>query len=121
SAVLPVPSCPLSLLPHAITVPLLSSARLWLAPAAIALTPDNPLTCTGTERRFVVPSPSWPEELLPHAITVPSTSRARLCLPPAATAATYCRPLTGTGRSLSDSNEPLPSWRRRFCPQASAL
>ena len=100
---------------------MLSSARLWSAAAAIALTPDRPLTCTGMERSCVVPSPSCPDELLPHAITVPSASSARLCLPPAATAVTNCRPLTGTGRSLSDSNDPSPSWRKRFCPQASAL
>jgi hypothetical protein len=33
------PSWPLSLAPHAQTVPLLLSARQWVLPAAVALTP----------------------------------------------------------------------------------
>src|SRR5947209_8842765 len=43
----PLPSCPTSFDPHALTVPLLSSARLKPPPAAIATTSLRPLTGTG--------------------------------------------------------------------------
>src|ERR1019366_287323 len=45
---LPIPSCPLSLLPHAIAVPFASSARLWAPPAATAVTLERPSTSIGT-------------------------------------------------------------------------
>ena len=119
--VLPVPSCPLSLSPQAITVPFGISARLWLAPAAIALTPEMPVTATGTSRVVVLPSPSWPKPLLPQDITMPLASSARLWRPPAETEVTNLRLLTGVGRSLSALAVPVPSWRYRFWPHATAL
>src|SRR3712207_4790474 len=59
------------LLPHAQTEPSWRSARVWPRPAATAVTPSRPLTCTGPARSAYVPSPSCPEPLAPHAHTLP--------------------------------------------------
>src|SRR5207247_8038792 len=79
--VVPSPSWPAALLPHATTAPLDFSASTWPASlaAAIAMTPlpgPRPLTWTGVSRCVVVPSPSLPSSLLPHANTVPSDFNA---------------------------------------------
>lgn len=66
-------ACPWSLCPQATTVPLDLRARLWLLPAAIAVTPDKP---AGT------PNAS------PQARTVPSPLSARACRAPTAIAPT---------------------------------
>src|SRR5947209_7257685 len=101
-AFVPSPSCPFSLTPQALTEPLLSRARLWLAPAEMALTSLSPLTATPTLLFVVVPLPSWPKAFSPQAMTEPLLSRARLNseLGPAAMATTPLSPLTGTGTVL---------------------
>src|SRR4029077_8414588 len=96
----PLPRSPTSFVPHALTVPLLSSARLKSSPAPIATTPLRPLTGTGTSLLVVVPLPSSPASFAPHASTVPLLSSAMLCSVPAATAVTSLRPAIGTGTSL---------------------
>src|SRR5882672_9906744 len=97
SVVVPSPSCPSLLAPHAITVPSPSSARLWSSPAEIATIPLSPLTATGLVLQgtvlkpadgqvsgpVVVPSPSWPYSLSPHATTVPLERSASACGPSA--------------------------------------
>src|SRR2546427_1685621 len=86
SSTLSLPSWPNRLLPHALTVPLLSSARLKSVPAETAIAPLRALTATGTLLEVNLAVPSWPLSLFPHAITVPLESRARLWLAPAAIA-----------------------------------
>lgn len=49
----PVPSCPYSLLPHAIKSPLSRRAKLWKAPTAISLTLARPCTRTGVDICFL--------------------------------------------------------------------
>ena len=63
--VLPSPSWPKVLNPHAATVPSEHSARLWTLPAATSTTvlPEStPLasTATGTRLGVLLPLPSWP-------------------------------------------------------------
>src|SRR5215217_7787359 len=85
--IVPSPSWPLPLYPHAHTPPEPSSAREWDAPAAMAVTPDNPLTATADSRSVaVVPSPIWPSILRPQDWTLPSDNNTSARLPPAATA-----------------------------------
>ena len=65
------PSWPDVLSPQAATVASAHSARLWLPPAATAITvllasaetPAAVLTATGTRRGVAVLSPSWPNVL----------------------------------------------------------
>jgi hypothetical protein len=77
----PSPSFPNQLLPHAHRRPWSSSARLWLSPA-LRIRPAAPpnaerSTATGVSRWVVVPSPSCPEILAPHAHRRPWSSSAR--------------------------------------------
>ena len=69
--VLPMPNCPLALLPHDHTNPLLSRASACEPLAATLTMLLRPVTDTGDVRCVVVPSPSCPFTLLPHADTVP--------------------------------------------------
>src|SRR3972149_3420284 len=82
--VVPSPSWPSLLLPHAHTVPSFLRATVCTPAVAIAETPVSPLICTGVFLFINVPSPSWPSLLVPHAHTVPSFLSAMLCAPPAA-------------------------------------
>ena len=56
----PSPSCPSTLRPQAMTVPLLSRARPWPPPAEIAVTPLSPPIANGTSLFVVVPLPNEP-------------------------------------------------------------
>lgn len=69
SAVVPSPSCPKLLAPHAGMVPLDRIARLCSLPAATATTPVSPETCRGVsiDDRAV---PELPSVVVPHAHTV---------------------------------------------------
>ena len=78
----------LMLLPQETTVPSLFRARLWLAPAEIATTPDSP---GGTLLL-------WNTRLSPQPTTVPSLLRARQKSNPAEMAMT---PETLAGTSAS--------------------
>src|SRR2546422_9913419 len=104
--VVPLPSSPSPLLPHALTVPSLSRARLWIPPAETAVTPLSPLTATGVVLQensphfsgpLLVPLPSCPERLAPQAMTAPSLTGAALRTPPTDNAATPPNPLPPTG------------------------
>ncbi len=79
-AVVPSPSCPALLAPHAhiapVAAPLLTTASANPSPAAIARTPEIPGTWTGVSRVVVVPSPSCPLVLTPQAQSVPSAFSA---------------------------------------------
>src|SRR5438034_1122911 len=75
--VVPSPSCPVELRPHATTEPFDFKATAWLddwvdAMAIVPLPAPRPVTGTGVRRWVVVPSPRRPLALLPHARTVPS-------------------------------------------------
>src|ERR1700693_704535 len=87
--VVPMPSCPFWLSPQARTWPLEFSARLWSAPAAMAVTvvPEGRQTATGVLLLLVVPLPSWPIVLSPQASIWPVEVSARLW-PPLAIAVT---------------------------------
>ncbi len=78
----PLPSSPDLLLPQAMTVPFSSNAKLWLWPAAMAVTLLSPLTATGVLLQgvalprnthisgpVIVPTPNCPVSLPPHAAT----------------------------------------------------
>src|SRR3989344_2532758 len=78
--IVPSPSWPLTLFPQLRTVPSDLRARVWVPPAATAVTPEplpRPETSTGADLLVVVPSPIWPLPLNPQARTVPSDLRAR--------------------------------------------
>src|ERR1039458_761761 len=79
--VLPLPSSPAELSPHAQTFPSEVNARLWLEPAAMATTwplkPMTSLTGTGTLLSVVLPLPSPPSALYPQAQTLPSPLNAK--------------------------------------------
>ena len=77
--VVPLPSWPKVLSPHAQTFPLLDNARLWSAPPAMATILLKPNTWTGMGLPLVVPLPSWPKVLSPQAQRVPSACCAKLC------------------------------------------
>jgi len=65
SVVVLLPSCPKPLLPQQLTAPVLSTAHVRCAPAvtetAVAATPVNASTATGTKLRVVVLLPSCPK------------------------------------------------------------
>src|SRR3989344_2878015 len=70
---LPRPSRPVSLYPHAHSVPSVLRASAWLLP--MALTFDQVArvpTCTGEERCAVSPKPRLPYKFLPQHHRVPS-------------------------------------------------
>src|SRR4051812_1434282 len=81
--VLPRPSSPVVLSPHAQTVfepglamgAVIASECALPAPTVIAF--DRPAIVIGARRTMVVPSPSWLELLSPQAATVPSGWTAR--------------------------------------------
>src|SRR5438105_4453476 len=72
SVVVPLPSSPEALRPHAQTVPPPAMARLWRAPAATFTTPfRRPDTATGVDEFVTELLPSSPNALAPHAYAVP--------------------------------------------------
>src|SRR5262245_39069454 len=75
AAPMPLPSCPLSLVPQQRTVPSNSSAHEKLAPAVTATAVGRSVTSTGTITRasVLVPLPSCPTLLEPQQRTVPSS------------------------------------------------
>src|ERR1051326_7064103 len=74
SVMLPSPSCPSTLRPHAQIDPSLFSARLWFSPPAIATIPTSPPTGTGAGLATTL----LPKLSEPHFQTVPSLFRAKL-------------------------------------------
>src|ERR1035441_161927 len=117
----PSPSCHQPSYPQALTVPSPSSAKLWISPDAMAVTPLSPVTGRGVVEQgcgslFVLhssgplkpPSPNWPHSLSPQASTVPFSNRARLQKSPADVAVTPVSPLTATGARRC-STVPSPS------------
>src|SRR5260221_306624 len=95
--------------PHAHTRPSLVSARLWVAPAAIAVTSVSRGPGVGIERDTSVLSPSSPTPLSPQAQTLPSLSSARLKPLPAATATAPERPGTCVGVAQGCTTRPQPT------------
>src|SRR5450759_1038484 len=126
--VVPLPSCPELLSPHARTLPVEVNARLWASPPEMAVTvvPDGRVTPTGVRALAVAPLPSWPELLRPQASTWPFDVRARLWLAPAAMAVTVVPDgrlaETGTPKPKHVPMQPpspsCPSWS---APQPSTL
>ncbi len=74
-AVLPMPSWPTLLTPHAQISPASSRASTQPLPAATWMILGRPGTCCQVERSPPL-VPSWPHALLPTLQTVPSASRA---------------------------------------------
>src|SRR4051812_19425892 len=66
SVMVPSPSWPLVLAPHAHSAPLAPTARLWVVPAATNTTVPIPATNCGVTALVVVPLPSWPLVLVPQ-------------------------------------------------------
>src|SRR5262245_37925411 len=94
---LPVPSCPLALLPVAHELPSLVTMTLWRRPAAASTAGSELAISTGGVRVNVVPSPSWPDDPPPHALTVPLLLTARLWERPATTILPPLIPVVTTG------------------------
>ena len=70
-AVVPSPSWPEELSPHAHSVPSDLTASVYVPPAATAAQSVSVPTCTGDSRVVVVPSPTCPLAFAPHAHSVP--------------------------------------------------
>src|SRR5690242_15161924 len=121
----PSPSCPAALLPHATTVPSLNRARLCSAPAASAVAGavDAPILATLTGRSLEASPllPSCPVVLKPQASTAPPLTRASAWDPPVVIAIAPLSPLTGTGTSLFPPIDPLPSCPSSSLPQATTV
>src|ERR1700722_1406463 len=119
---LPVPSSPNWLSPHASTLPVVVSARVWNVPddTDATLTPRGRCTRTGTRRRppvCALPSCPWSSD--PQASSPPAVVTANIWPSPAAIAVTNGRrgSLTHTGTSVL-AVLPLPSWPTELSPQA---
>src|SRR5688500_8864483 len=114
SVVVPSPSWPYWLEPHAHTVPLDFTTTVWsqLAPA-----PTTPLMPTGVgwARSVVVPSPSAPSLLLPNVYTSPSVVTTAVCLWPVATDRTFGTAM-GAGSPVMTAGLATP---RPSCPELS--
>ncbi len=80
SMMVPSPSWPPKLEPHARMVPVDVNARLWLLPPAMAVTsaPTGRPTSTGVLRSVMVPSPNSPWSFWPQARTAPVDVNAKL-------------------------------------------
>src|SRR4051794_26710499 len=141
----PLPSSPRVLSPQPQAVPSDRTARAWMVPAAIAVTPlrvpvpPGPTTCTGVAwlvqvAPSVQPLPSWPSPARPQAqsvgaIVAGSSVIAMLESLPAASALafpltfarnpTFPGPCTGTGKLL-EFVLLLPSWPSPLLPQAQS-
>src|SRR5439155_554732 len=113
AAVVPAPSWPSLLRPHARPVPSERlMARLWIPPQAMAATVMPPRAGAGTGRLVVSPVPSWPKLLSPQASTVSSEATAVATAP--------------TGRVTATGVEllvvvPLPSWPKLLRPQVETV
>ena len=84
--VVPSPSCPESLYPHAQSVPSSLSAMVWKPPALMLLqSVANVTSCVGTDLLVDVPSPNCAKRLSPHAQSVPSSLSAIAWLYPVLT------------------------------------
>ena len=93
------------------------TAQVWFWPGAMAVTPERPLTVTGTLLLKLEPFPSWPKPFPPQHLAVVSAKTAQVVLlPAAATATAVDTPTTATGTLLA-VNEALPSWPSEFSPQ----
>ena len=55
----------------------ISTAQLWVAPAATETASTRPCTDLATELEVVVPSPSWPSKFCPQHATLPVLSTAQ--------------------------------------------
>src|ERR1700686_943139 len=125
-AVVPLPSWPELLKPQASTWPVDVRARLWLAPAAMAVTvvPEARLAETGTLKPKHVPmqppSPRCPSWSAPQPSTLPAVVRGGLGGGPTAVTVVPEGRLTDTGVLLF-VRVPLPSWPRLLRPQAKTL
>src|SRR5437773_5354477 len=101
SVVVPSPSCPWSLRPHAQTVPSERTATLRRPVLSAAIATSRPIRAlTGSELLVVVPSPSWPRSFRPQERTFVEMANVRetpvaACQvpPPAWTAVTVQGPL----------------------------
>src|SRR5262245_1760524 len=113
------PSSPRLLDPQHRTSPPVSSAQLWLPPAAIATTPPvRPVGWTGwAELATFEPSPSWWKKLPPQHQTPPPAS-AQVWLSPAEMATTpLVRFATWTmWEELGAVTLGLPSWPEPLTP-----
>ncbi len=114
----PSPSWPLAFAPQHTTMPLVFSAQVWYAPAAMADTPlARPETATGVELSVKEAFPSWPPRLLPQHLTAPPDVSAHAWPWPVAMVATpLARPTTVTGVKRSVV-VPSPSCPKSFEPQ----
>src|SRR5438045_2371027 len=97
---LPLPSWPFWFLPHAHTVPSDFSARLWYAPAAMAMTFERPGTGAGVALLLV---DVWLNWLSPQPQTVPCANARgqEKCRKTMIAADTTPRPVIGTSRSIA--------------------
>src|SRR5262249_10579335 len=125
--VVPSPSSPHRLAPHAATVPSDNTANTCPSPATTEVTSSSPCTATGIGVGVseVVPLPSSPSGFAPQHRTVPSARRAHSkfvqpehpvlegATPLPVTATASVMPGTGTG-TADAAVVPFPSWPDSF-------
>mmetsp|Transcript_5370 Transcript_5370/g.12979 ORF Transcript_5370/g.12979 Transcript_5370/m.12979 type:complete len:202 (+) Transcript_5370:433-1038(+) len=109
----PCPSCPSWFSPHEYTSPPASTASVWRAPHATAITlaPASAATWMGTAVSASPPgsmTPSWPCLLEPHVLRSPLRVTAAECQCPQDAMATGPRPSTSS-RKDSLCRSPRPS------------
>src|SRR5262245_35381766 len=108
SPLVPLPSCPFSLLPQHQTLPDARAAHAWSPPAPSAVTFVSPETDCGLLPPLVWPLPSWPLADAPqHWIARPSTS-AQACRAPATTWVAVVMFWTVSGTSSYPDVKPAP-------------
>ena len=110
--IVPLPNWPELFAPQHLTVPPADNAHECEPPAAIATTPDKPLTLTAVDAFVIVPLPNWPERLPPQHFTVPPADNAHECEPPATIAIGPTPKLKPTTAPGVDELVvvPLPNW-----------
>ena len=105
-------------MPQQLTVPLATSAQVWLWPATTATAVEMPDTTTALNALLLplTPFPSSPEPLEPQHRSVPSAMSAHACVVPLATAIALVTPWTAIGVGVlivpPASVPPSPSWPR---------
>jgi hypothetical protein len=79
SVVVPLPSCPLPLLPQHLIPPLVLNAQEWISPTLIAVLPlERPTTSTGIVLFVVVALPNCPAQFNPQHLASPLAVNAQV-------------------------------------------
>src|ERR671919_312433 len=100
SVVVPSPSWPYRLSPHAHTVPSVLVTKLWVCPPSTVTTSANPPTWAGVDWTLG-PVPTCPSLLSPHPHTVPSGRPTSVWFAPADRGGAVLSTLPTTSRTVA--------------------